>query len=205
MPDIPLPEDLSTYIRSMESRIRALETAPRLQNSSVVDGVTTVNDTAGVVRTQFGLLSDGTYGLAVRTPAPANALVNVNNTLFPVIASHAPTQNVTATSWTLLPSGPSVNATIGESGRALVTASCDLGLLNSNSTARLGFRIDGTNYRSGFVSVSDLNVQVLIASSIGRPVLVTGLTPGVTTFAVVAEMSSGTGQYTNTTIVVQPF
>jgi len=29
MPDIPLPEDLSTYIRGMESRIRALETAPR--------------------------------------------------------------------------------------------------------------------------------------------------------------------------------
>ena len=34
MPDIPLPEDLSTYIRSMESRIRALETAPRAENTS---------------------------------------------------------------------------------------------------------------------------------------------------------------------------
>jgi hypothetical protein len=203
MPDIPLPEDLSTYIRSMESRIRALETAPRLQNSSVVDGVTTVNDATGVVKTQFGLLSDGTYGLAVRNPT--GSLVNVNNTLFPVIGSYAPTQNVTATSWTLLPSGPSVNATIGESGRALVTATCDLGLLNSNSTARLGFRIGGTNYRSGFVSVSDPAALILIASSIGRPVLVTGLTPGVTTFACVAEMSSGTGQFSNTTIVVQPF
>ena len=34
MPDIPLPEDLSTYMRSMESRIRALETAPRAQDTS---------------------------------------------------------------------------------------------------------------------------------------------------------------------------
>ena len=34
MPDIPLPEDLSTYIRSMESRIRALETAPRAQDTT---------------------------------------------------------------------------------------------------------------------------------------------------------------------------
>ena len=34
MPDIPLPEDLSTYMRSLEQRIRALETSPRLQNAS---------------------------------------------------------------------------------------------------------------------------------------------------------------------------
>jgi hypothetical protein len=34
MPDIPLPEDLSTYIRSMESRIRALETAPRAEDTT---------------------------------------------------------------------------------------------------------------------------------------------------------------------------
>lgn len=34
MPDIPLPEDLSTYIRTLESRIRALETAPRAVNTS---------------------------------------------------------------------------------------------------------------------------------------------------------------------------
>jgi len=205
MPDIPLPEDLSTYIRGMESRIRALETAPRLQNSSVVDGVTTVNDTSGVVRTQFGLLSDGTYGLAVRTPAPGNALVNVNNTLFPVIASSGPTQNVTTTSFQLLPSGPTVNATIGESGRALVTASSDVGLLNSNSTAYVGFRVNGVDRGSGFVSVSDLSAIVLIASSVGRAVLVTGLPPGTNTFACIARMSSGTGQFSNTTLIVQPF
>jgi hypothetical protein len=35
MPDIPLPEDLSTYIRGMESRIRALETAPRAQDTTL--------------------------------------------------------------------------------------------------------------------------------------------------------------------------
>lgn len=35
MPDIPLPEDLSTYIGGLESRIRALETAPRAQDTSL--------------------------------------------------------------------------------------------------------------------------------------------------------------------------
>lgn len=34
MPDIPLPEDLATYVRGLETRVRALETAPRLQNAS---------------------------------------------------------------------------------------------------------------------------------------------------------------------------
>jgi hypothetical protein len=200
MPDIPLPEDLSTYIRGMESRIRALETAPRLQNSSVVDGVTTVNDATGVVRTQFGLLSDGTYGLAVRNPT--GSLVNVNNTLFPVIGSYGPTQNVTATAWTLLPSGPSVSATIGESGRALVTVTCDLGLAVTGMTAYLGFNCPTGNFLSGWLSVSS---TVLIAGSVGRPVMVTGLTPGVRTFSAIAYVTSGTGQFSQTALIVQPF
>lgn len=34
MPDIPLPDDLSNYIRGLETRIRALETAPRAQDTS---------------------------------------------------------------------------------------------------------------------------------------------------------------------------
>lgn len=35
MPDVPLPEDLSTYMRSLEQRIRALETAPRAQDTTL--------------------------------------------------------------------------------------------------------------------------------------------------------------------------
>lgn len=34
MPDIPLPDDLSSYMRGLETRIRALETAPRAQDTT---------------------------------------------------------------------------------------------------------------------------------------------------------------------------
>jgi hypothetical protein len=81
MPDVPKPEDLGTYVADLERRIKILESAPKLQDSSVTNGTLTVKDASNVVKTQFGLLSDGTYGLAVRTPLPGDALVNVNNTL----------------------------------------------------------------------------------------------------------------------------
>ena len=203
MPDVPKPEDLGTYVADLERRIKILESAPTLQNSSVTNGTLTVKDASNIVKTQFGFLSDGTYGLAVRNPS--GNLVNVNNTLFPVVGNYSPTQNVTTTSFQPLPSGPSVSATIGESGRALVTASSDVGLLNSNTTAYLAFRVAGTDRGSGFVSVSDPYVLVLIASSVGRPVLVTGLSPGTTTFTCTARVTGGTGQFSNTTIIVQPF
>ena len=200
MPDVPKPEDLGTYVADLERRIKILESAPKLQDSSVTNGTLTVKDASAVIKTQFGFLSDGTYGLAVRTPG--DALVNVNNTLFPVIASSSPTQNVTTTSFQLLPSGPSVNATIGESGRALVTATSDVGLANTAMTAYLGFRVAGADRGSGFLSVSS---TVTVAASLGRPVLVTGLAAGVTTFACIARVTSGTGQFSNTTLIVQPF
>ena len=56
MPDIPLPEDLSTYIRSMESRIRALETAPRAQDTQQPwqsDFVETEQSTSSTVNTDL--------------------------------------------------------------------------------------------------------------------------------------------------------
>jgi hypothetical protein len=198
MPDIPLPEDLSTYIRSMESRIRALETAPRLQNSSVVDGVTTVNDATGVVRTQFGLLSDGTYGLAVRNPA--GFLVNVNQTLFPQIVSYVPTQNISFTSYGLLPSGPTLTVTIGESGRAFVSVYADVGL-NAVQGAVVGFRVNGLNYPTGFLSTSG----TLIAASVGKTLLVTGLPAGSNTFSVVGFVTTSNANFSNTNLIVQPF
>lgn len=70
MPDIPLPEDLSTYMRSMESRIRALETAPRAQDTSLP----WVSDE-----------DDGTFNTASlvavdATPAGPTVTVNVGQT-----------------------------------------------------------------------------------------------------------------------------
>ncbi|CAB5217937.1 hypothetical protein UFOVP209_32 [uncultured Caudovirales phage] len=72
MPDIPQPENLSTYIRDLERRIRLLETAPRLANASV-------SDDAGVVRTLTGKLPSGDYGFEIHNSSGA--------TVFQVLSS----------------------------------------------------------------------------------------------------------------------
>lgn len=61
MPDIPKPEDLSSYISDLERRIRLLETAPRLKSSSN-------SDDNNVTRTVFGQFPDpdGDFGLEIR-------------------------------------------------------------------------------------------------------------------------------------------
>lgn len=59
MPDIPKPEDLSTYIADLERRVRLLETAPRLKSSSN-------SDANNVTRTLIGQFSDGDFGFEIR-------------------------------------------------------------------------------------------------------------------------------------------
>jgi hypothetical protein len=203
LPDIPQPENLSTYIRDLERRIRLLETAPRLQNSSVANGTTTVVDGSGVVKTQFGLLSDETYGLAVVNPS--GNLVNVNNTLFPKYGFTYATQNVTATTATALPSGPSVTATIGASGLALVSVFADIGLNQANQTGYIGFINSTTGFiANGWLSITSASAVYPAATS-GKSYMASGLPTGSQTFQTAAYVSTGNVNFSAVTIIVQPF
>ena len=106
MPDIPLPEDLSTYIRSMESRIRALETAPRAEDTTQpwqfaeinatfttsslvdVDSTPTAGPTVTINVTQTGrvLVSAGAYiGLSL-TSQTGGVQLYIDGTAYTSIA-----------------------------------------------------------------------------------------------------------------------
>lgn len=57
-----MPDDLSTTIKDIQRRLAALETAPRLTNSSM-------SDPNGTDRIIIGQFSDGDYGLQINNPA----------------------------------------------------------------------------------------------------------------------------------------
>jgi hypothetical protein len=62
MPDVPKPENLSSYISDLERRIRVLETAPRLKSSSN-------SDQSNVTRNLIGQFPDGgDFGFELRNP-----------------------------------------------------------------------------------------------------------------------------------------
>jgi hypothetical protein len=106
MPDIPLPEDLSTYIRGMESRIRALETAPRAQDTTQpwqfaeinatfttsstvdVDSTPTAGPTITIDVTQTGrvLVSAGAYIGLTLTSQTAGAQLYIDGVAYTSIA-----------------------------------------------------------------------------------------------------------------------
>lgn len=188
-------------MREIEQRLRIIENAPKLQNSSVTNGTTTVLDGSGVTRTRFGLLSDGSYGLEVMNPS--GQLVNLANSVFPVTATWTPTQNVTATTPTALPNGPSVSITVGPSGRAMVQCTADIGLNTTGQTAYIGFTNATTgNQLSGWLSVS---ATVLIAGTAGRPIYLSGLPQGTNTFTATAYVSTGNANFSAATIVAIPY
>jgi hypothetical protein len=86
VPDIPLPEDLSTYIRGMESRIRALETAPRAQDTTLpityetTDATFTTSSTTDVDSSPPAPTVTVTVGQSGRVLVTASAFIGLDNT-----------------------------------------------------------------------------------------------------------------------------
>ena len=115
-----------------------------------------------------------------------------------------PTISRSNTSWQVF-TGYEVTATIGPSRQALVTVSCDMGLNQPNQTGYLGF-YDGVNFRfSAWMSITSGVGTVYTAGTIGIPRLSSNLPTGDVTFTVAGFVSAGSVNYTNVSIVVQPY
>lgn len=63
--DPSLPPNIARYINDLERRIRNLENAAQLTNSSIKDGTLEVLDGSGNVRVRIGRQLDTTYGVQV--------------------------------------------------------------------------------------------------------------------------------------------
>jgi|SRR5579875_416351 len=127
------------------------------------DGVT-IQSSSGAVRAQLGLLANGDYGLQV---------VNTDGSsqeILPTISAFAAAQiSTTSTSWVSLAGSPSLTATLGASGNAVVTVGAQIanGSTSAAGGGAIGLSVDGgaptaynpwTSYYSpvggGYASVS---------------------------------------------------
>lgn len=157
MPDIPLPEDLSSYVRDLERRIRTLETAPRAQD-------TTQPWQSNII--------DGTFS--------TSSTVDVDS----------------------VPPGPSITIRVGQSGRALVSASAYIGLNTTNQSGFVALYIDGVP-EVDIVGLSNNNSAM--AANVASSRVVTGLSEGSHTFLLKYRVTTGTGNFSSRSLIVQPF
>ena len=158
MADIPLPPDLATVLADYERRLRALETAPRLQNSQFPWPSDTINDT---------------FNTSSTTPVDST-----------------PT------------AGPTVVATVSNTGRVLVTASVFIGLNTTGQTGSVMLFIDGS-FAMQIVALS--NNASAFAANVSSYRSISGLTPGSHTFTLKYQTSTGNVNFSGRTLVVQPY
>lgn len=202
MPETPLPDGLDKIVKDHDRRLHTLETAAPQRFTSMSAGTYTVTDDSGVTRVQFGLLDDGTYGVGVLDDT--GILVSLNALVFGVEAEEvAATEATSSTSYVDLSTvGPSVDVTVGPSGRVLIDQSAFIGLSTGAMTAYAGTHIDGV-LGPGVLGLSTQTADPIATTVSGRR-LVTGLTPGVHTFTMKYKVTSDSANYSNRVLTVQP-
>ena len=121
----------------------------------------------------------------------------------PLRVAYGPTQNITNTSWAVLPNGPSLTVNIGPSRLAYVTVVSDMGLNQANQTGYLGFYTGSDFFPTGWMSITS-GISTFTAGTVGVTRLAYNLPVGPVTFTVAGFVSTGNVNFSNTDITVQP-
>lgn len=109
----------------------------------------------------------------------------------------------TTTSGPFVSAGISVSVTVGTRVKVHISG----GMYNSVSgnDTRLGFALSGANTLAANISRA-IQTSASTGWVIGRTIVLTGLTPGVTTFTLMKSVSAGTGTYfADPAIIVEPY
>jgi hypothetical protein len=122
-----------------------------------------------------------------------------------VAASVAASQTTTSTTYTdLTTAGPSVTVTIPASGKALVILTAAVFGSTGNAHAFMSFAASPAGTTIAPTDAQALEVSANDEVRASATVLVTGLTPGSTTFTAKYRTSLGTGTFANRDVVVIP-
>ena len=188
-----------------ENRIVEWGTVQHKQDGTHADTITT--DTINENTAANGVTIDG-LNIKDSKLVTANSVVTTNITDDAVTvnkinlgeqgAAVATSQTTTSTSYADLGTvGPSVTVTIGSSGVALLTMFTQAALTNSLEYILVSYEASGANTiaasdnRSAAFRTASTNQE----SPLSYVVLLTGLTPGSTTFTMKYRVSAGTGTY----------
>lgn len=148
-------------------------------------------------------IAAGTQNLAQDVEAQLQRIDSAIAALGPIGAEVATQQTTTSTTFTDLTTvGPAVTFTVPSSGKVEVTVSGQLFNSAGNFTL-MGFALSGGNTLAASDSKA-LLVFGVNAVQAGIPILLTGLTPGSTTFTAKYRVSGGTGTFINRKIHVRP-
>ena len=151
--------------------------------------------TSGSAITSVTSSGNDSNGKAIRKSAPSSS-----NPTSATVATTESTSSSTYADMTTV--GPAVTANIGPSGSALVTVTCHSYNSAVNDTF-MSFAVSGASTQAA----SDNNAKVTSTTS-GQQgstaTIVTGLTPGTTTFTSKYKAASGTGSFLRRTISVVP-
>jgi hypothetical protein len=176
---------------------------PRIVLGDLGDGLfgLAALDADGLTRARLGLLDTGEYGLGVLNAS--GTLVNLGDYVFGIRADEvATTEATSSTSLTDLATvGPEVTVDVGPTGKVIVAHTAFIGLNAGGMTGFAAVMIDGVFAVSTGVSTQTAQP---IAASAGGTRLVEGLSPGSHTFRMKYSVTSGSANFSNRGLVVQP-
>lgn len=145
--------------------------------------------------------------ISIKLVPKGTGRVELNGAGAPVADYISTSQTTTSTSYTdLSTAGPAVTAVIGASGMALLSVTARASNNTSNAGSFMGVAISGANTEAAdderALTCTSPNSGNAYASTYTR--LLTGLTPGSTTFTSKYKVSSGTGTFLYRRISVVP-
>ena len=183
--NLPASDALAARLIALERAVQVLATQQQF----------ICTDSSDVERVRLGLLASGDFGLAVTDPTTSTV-----TEFLPVYYSQVPALEATTSgSYTnLTTAGPTLTATIGASGNALVTVNTYMGvnaIAGSQAGGLVGVSVDGAAPTGVLDEILYYSISaaaaVGIAGNNSAAVIVTGLSPGQHTFTMKYKTFNG--------------
>lgn len=206
---LPNVNDTLVSLTASQTLTNKILTAPTITNPTLtVDAINEFTAANGVTIAGLNIKNSKlNTNNSVVTANYTNASVTADKLATGAATSTVATsETTTSTTYVGLATAQAVTVTIGANGLAFVTIACTAGHSNADLPTHMSFAMSGANT----LASADGNAviqRLSTATAQGRAgigVLLTGLTPGSTTFTAQFRVTANTGTFLNRNITVLP-